>query len=431
MVKYKLQHYGLGLCLLGVVLLMAGCSTTSLSSGQERNLDMASFSVDEGIYPDSTSLFTDYRLAPGDLLDVLFQISTWEVKERFVIGVDDVIQVKFIDIPDLNVEQNVKPDGRISLPYLDQIEAAGRTVAELTDELKQKYKRYLRNPEVFVVVPEYSAHIKELKHDLHTAPRGLSRLVTIRPDGYVTFPLIGDVFVANRTIPEVDAQIDEMYDAFLPGLTVNLFLEKSSGAVVYVLGEVNKPGAFSVARPISVMQAVALAEGMSSYAKPSSVIVFRFPTPKPIEENYDKYAKTGGRKIEKTRGVSKVLDDSMDGTRPANTFAPASTDEPQEEVQDKPKIIARRFDLESAMNGDKGASLFFLRPNDIVYVPKTELHQVAEVMNDVKDIMMFRGWGITLGADLIDDPLLDFDDSRWSGRTKSEVRSDYIINSNN
>ncbi len=409
MAKFKFQIHGLFFCLFMMSLLTTACSSTSLSSGQERELAMTSFSIDDGKYPDSTSLFTDYRLAPGDLLDVLFQISTWEVKERFVIGVDDVIQVKFIDLPDLSVEQNVKPDGRISLPYINQVEAAGKTVSDLTDELRQKYKAYLRNPEVYVVVPEYSAHIKELKHDLHTAPRGLSRLVTIRPDGYVTFPLIGDVFVANRTIPEVGSQISEMYDAFLPGLSVNLFLEKSSGAVVYVLGEVNRPGSFSVQRPITVMQAVALAQGLTNAAKPSSVIVFRPPTPKPINEDYNKYVETGGRKIEKTRGVTQEFDDQKaEGKKfaAATTNAPA-VEEKAEKKSTGPKIIARRVDLESAMNGDTGASLFYLKPNDIVYVPKTELRQAAEVVNDVKDIMMFRGWGISLGADLLKDPIFD------------------------
>jgi len=138
-------------------------------------------------------VFTEYRISPGDILDVLFQIQTWVEKKNFKLGVDHLVSVSFVHSPELNVEQTVRPDGKITLPYVGEVYVVGKTIEEITRDLKKDFSTILQSPDIYVMVPEFNSAIKELKKDLHTAPRGLSRLSTVRPDGYATFPMLGDV----------------------------------------------------------------------------------------------------------------------------------------------------------------------------------------------------------------------------------------------
>ena len=332
----------LSLLLLACMLIAApiGCSNnrSNISVNREIPLARKTFSFDQGTYPTQLDLFPEYRLTPGDVLDVLFQITTWKKRKEFKIAISHTISVHFVNTPSLNQTERVLPDGTIVLPYLGNVPVIGKTIGELTAELKQRYKNILRDPEIFITVPEFRSRIKELKMDLHTAPRGLSRLVTIRPDGYVTFPLVGDIFAAHRTIPEIKKILNKRYNNYLPGLHVDLFLQKSSGAFVYLVGEVNKVGAYKIIKPISVLEAITLAGGYTHDAKLSSVIVFR---------------------------------------------------------RHERKVIARALDLKDVIHPNRQASFFYLRPDDIVFVPRTKISTLGQLMRQIADIALFNGWSLS------------------------------------
>ncbi len=295
--------------------------------------------MSEGQITPPFDLFPEYRIKPGDLLDVLYQMRTWTKKDKFTIAIDHTISVKFVHSPELNETQIIRPDGNITLPYLGEVSPVGLTVAEFMDKLKNDYFKILKDPEIYVTVPEFQRNIKELKADLHTAPRGLSRLVTVRPDGQATFAMVGHLDVANKTIPEVNKILNKLYDKMIPGLHCDLFLEQHVGSVIYVVGEVGKPGAISITKPISVVEAIALAGSHIPGAKLNSVVVAR---------KHDE------------------------------------------------KIIATRINLKKVLNLNEESEFFFLQPDDIVYVPRTFIKTAADVMEDVASIFMFRGWGANL-----------------------------------
>ncbi len=295
--------------------------------------------MSEGQIAPPFDLFPKYRIKPGDLLDDLYQMQTWTRKDKFKIAIDHTISVKFVHSPELNETQIIRPDGYITLPYLGEVSPVGLTVAEFMDKLKNDYYKILEDPEIYVTVPEFQRNIKELKADLHTAPRGLSRLVTVRPDGQATFAMVGHLDVANKTIPDVNKILNGLYDEMIPGLHCDLFLEKHIGSVIYVVGEVGKPGAISITKPISVIEAIALAGSHIPGAKLSSVV------------------------------VARKHDD---------------------------KIIATRINLKKSLNLNEESEFFFLQPDDIVYVPRTFIKTAADVMKDVASIFMFRGWGANL-----------------------------------
>ena len=326
--------------LAALLLFVCGCAKrTGLKVGEEVAVATDTFSFDRDTYPSKQDIFPEYRLTPGDVLDVLFQIRDWDGTSEFKLEIDNTVAVKFVHMPELNETQSIQPDGKISLPYVGQVEIAGLTVEQANERIHQAYDGVLRNPEVYLVVTEYRNRIKELKTDLHTASRGLSRLVTVRPDGYCTFPIAGDLFVSGKTVPEVKKALDDTYGQFLPGLHVDLFLEQHSGSKVYVMGSVRQGGAFDIAKPMTIMEAVSLAGGLDNDAEPEEVMVFR----------------------------------RKDRT-----------------------VYARRIDLAQTLNGASAGAAFYLKPDDILYVPRSRISEAAQVMQEIGQVLMFRGWGVSL-----------------------------------
>lgn len=71
---------------------------------------------------------------------------------RVALEPGDVIEVKFFYTPELNVAQTVRPDGRITLQLIGDVEVEGVTPAQLQDGLLQMYTPHLKDPEIAVIV---------------------------------------------------------------------------------------------------------------------------------------------------------------------------------------------------------------------------------------------------------------------------------------
>ena len=70
----------------------------------------------------------------------------------YVIGADDVLKISVWKEPDLSETLPVRPDGKISMPLLNDIPAAGLTPLQLKDSITEKLKKYIADPRVTVVV---------------------------------------------------------------------------------------------------------------------------------------------------------------------------------------------------------------------------------------------------------------------------------------
>lgn len=80
-----------------------------------------------------------------------------EKAPEYRLQVHDVVEVKFWGIEELDQRVRIRPDGKISLPYVDDVEAAGLTPAELDERLVEAYAPELARPEITVVVAETGA----------------------------------------------------------------------------------------------------------------------------------------------------------------------------------------------------------------------------------------------------------------------------------
>ena len=75
--------------------------------------------------------------------------------ERYIIGPGDSLQIFVRDNPNLNAEIPVRPDGRISIPLVQTIVAAGKTPEQLADDLEQALAKYIKTPLVTVIVKNF------------------------------------------------------------------------------------------------------------------------------------------------------------------------------------------------------------------------------------------------------------------------------------
>lgn len=73
---------------------------------------------------------------------------------EYAIGIGDALSVNVWKNPELSVDVPVRPDGKISMPLIGDVQAAGQTAPELADEIKEGLKNYIRSPQVTVIVAE-------------------------------------------------------------------------------------------------------------------------------------------------------------------------------------------------------------------------------------------------------------------------------------
>ena len=73
-----------------------------------------------------------------------------DVPQHVILASGDVLKLTFSAAPELNQSQKIRADGKLSLPLVGEVDAAGKTVGQLQGELIQLYKSQLKTPEVTV-----------------------------------------------------------------------------------------------------------------------------------------------------------------------------------------------------------------------------------------------------------------------------------------
>jgi len=99
--------------------------------------------------------------------------------------------------------------------------------------------------------------------------------VSVRPDGWLNFPLIGDIVASGKTVEELRKDITAKLSKFVPDPVVTVIVKQSLGYRIFVIGKVNKPGDFPAGRDIDVMQALSMAGGPTPYASVNKIKILR------------------------------------------------------------------------------------------------------------------------------------------------------------
>ena len=264
----------------------------------------------------------------------------------YQIGPEDLLEISVLEAPDLNRTVRVSDDGAISLALLGSIQAAGLSTRQLQAVLEDRLREtYMKDPQVGVFVQEMRSHpvsvfgavekpgvyqircAKTLVEVLSMA-QGLANdagdtVIVVRhtgdPGDLAVAALLDSRSTAVRDVPSeavvpIPSTVSRATDgtAGIEGITINLkdlldssdprsnvlvypgdMIKVTRAGIVYVVGQVHKPGGFLLKtnENISVLQAIALAEGLTSNAKGKEARIFVGGTngsPKEVPINLDK-----------------------------------------------------------------------------------------------------------------------------------------------
>ncbi len=103
----------------------------------------------------------------------------------------------------------------------------------------------------------------------------LKKEALVRPDGGISYPLIGDVQAAGRTVHEIRGEIAKRLEKFIPDPVVSVAILKVGSQRIYVLGKVAKPGDFPIGRYVDVLQALSMAGGLTQFADGNEIRIMR------------------------------------------------------------------------------------------------------------------------------------------------------------
>ena len=115
----------------------------------------------------------------------------------------------------------------------------------------------------------------------------LSRKLVVRPDGKVSFPLIGDIEAAGKTTEELKKLVEKKIRQYIPEASATVIISELGSLQYYVIGKVAKPGMYNVSKTLSVLQALALAGGLTTFAKENNISIIRYYGKKTIRIPFD------------------------------------------------------------------------------------------------------------------------------------------------
>ena len=103
----------------------------------------------------------------------------------------------------------------------------------------------------------------------------LIRDVLVRPDGGMSFPLVGDLQAAGESVEKLSETIAERLSKYIPDPVVTVSMRQLSGNKIYVVGKVARPGEYVANSYVDVVQAIAMAGGMTPFAAVNKIKIVR------------------------------------------------------------------------------------------------------------------------------------------------------------
>jgi polysaccharide biosynthesis/export protein len=103
----------------------------------------------------------------------------------------------------------------------------------------------------------------------------LAVTAVVRPDGKITVKLIGDLVASGKTAKELESEIRTKLSPFIEGAKVNAVVKEINSPKVSVFGEVRKPDVYTIKQKTTVLGAIALAGGLTEFAKKDNIVVMR------------------------------------------------------------------------------------------------------------------------------------------------------------
>jgi polysaccharide export outer membrane protein len=216
--------------------------------------------------------------------------------KSYIIGPEDVLEVQVWDNKDLNHIGFVRPDGKTSLPLVGEIQAAGRSVQQLQDDLTSIYSRTVKQPVVTVIVKEIRSRPVHFvggfgRPGIVQLTRDLNLLEAVALVGGLSTQADSEnayIIRNNQRIPVDFERLIRKGD-----LSQNLKLQPGDSIVapiadvVYVQGEVRAPGQIKYTSDLTIAKAITQAGGTTPLAAPGRVDLLRGEDEKRVRMRVD------------------------------------------------------------------------------------------------------------------------------------------------
>jgi polysaccharide export outer membrane protein len=122
----------------------------------------------------------------------------------------------------------------------------------------------------------YLLHAGDVVEFKFTYNTDLNDRVTIRPDGYASLAMIGDVLAKAKTAEQLAADVTKRYEGVLKHPEVVVIVREFSAQRIFVAGEVNLPGVLPLVDGLTMAQAVFNAGGLKSTARVNQALLLRY-----------------------------------------------------------------------------------------------------------------------------------------------------------
>jgi protein involved in polysaccharide export with SLBB domain len=271
--------------LLGLILLSVGLTACESARSYERASDGTTVYLDQlsdAAKAEARAKIVEslrwgvevYELGVGDEIEIFYHIDRKPTPREYVISVADKLRIEFLSDAENGRTVQVRPDGRISVPLIGPVMAAGQTADGLAHQLQERYKGILTGPQITVNVTETHSPLEDFIDVLGSPTKGRSLIDKVLPDGTISLPLLPPLKASGRTLKELQKHIDVAYSTLGLDVFVSLVPRSLRAGSTLVLGEVAKPGRIELERPQTVLMTVAQAGGILASGSMDSVRLF-------------------------------------------------------------------------------------------------------------------------------------------------------------
>jgi polysaccharide export outer membrane protein len=212
----------------------------------------------------------------------------------YIIGPQDVLTIQVFDQPDLGGKYTVEADGTFTFPLIGRVRAGGMSLRDFENELKKKLAAgYFRNPQVTVAVEQYRSQrvfvMGEVRAPGPVALTGGMTLIEALSRAGSTLPSASGEVAIVRAPQGAQAGAGEpaeilrasIRDLEAGSLKQNIELRDGDqifvprAESVYVFGQVRSPGAYSIQKDTTVLQALSLAGGVTENGAMNRIKIWR------------------------------------------------------------------------------------------------------------------------------------------------------------
>ncbi len=224
--------------------------------------------------------------------------------DSYVLGPNDRVTLRCLNAEEFPTSPiRIDGDGQVTLPFVGRVTLAGLTVAEAEKDVTARLAKYIRNPEVALNVVEshsqpvsvlgavnnpgvYQLEGEKTLSELLSMAGGLRRdagqsLRITRRDAWGPLPLPSATKDATGAFTVANIYLDDFVRGNSPAVNVIIkpddVISVPPAEIAYVVGEVRKPGGFTMTGRdgLSVLQALSMAEGLDRTAAPKKARIIR------------------------------------------------------------------------------------------------------------------------------------------------------------